>query len=219
MEEGAHVWLRSDTSAWGWIPALLSRKWHTLDVKSQTEMTHLTFVQDQDVTGKDAAAADADADHHHARDWEVTLVLESQVLLQSVELDDVKMRNLVELDVHTDTNDVNHNSHNGGGGSSSSSYSSGTRRKVVAGGVDDLIELMHLHEPAILHSLRLRYEQDVIYTATGPILIAINPFKAMPDLYSKEVCMYVVGYDCLLVLLFIHPYAIPFYYFYSCHCE
>lgn len=47
----------------------------------------------------------------------------------------------------------------------------------MAGGVDDLIGLTHLHEPAILHALRLRYDADIIYTSTGPILLAINPFK------------------------------------------
>jgi myosin-5 len=56
---------------------------------------------------------------------------------------------------------------------------------TVVGGVDDLIGLTHLHEPAILHALRLRYDADIIYTATGPILIAVNPFKPM-GLYSDE---------------------------------
>ena len=52
---------------------------------------------------------------------------------------------------------------------------------------DDLIGLAHLHEPAILHALRLRYDDDVIYTSTGPILIAINPFKKMNRLYGEKV--------------------------------
>ena len=56
---------------------------------------------------------------------------------------------------------------------------------TVVGGVNDLIGLTHLHEPAILHALRLRYDADIIYTATGPILIAVNPFKPM-GLYSDE---------------------------------
>lgn len=51
----------------------------------------------------------------------------------------------------------------------------------------DLIGLTHLHEPAILHALRLRYDSDIIYTATGPILIAVNPFKGMEYLYSDEI--------------------------------
>lgn len=46
--------------------------------------------------------------------------------------------------------------------------------------VDDLIVLTHLHEPAILYSLEERYNKDVIYTYTGPILLAINPFWRVP---------------------------------------
>ena len=50
--------------------------------------------------------------------------------------------------------------------------------------IEDLTVLTHLHEPEILHALRLRYELDIIYTATGPILLAMNPFKAIDELYS-----------------------------------
>ncbi|CAM9373494.1 unnamed protein product [Pylaiella littoralis] len=53
-------------------------------------------------------------------------------------------------------------------------------------GVDDLIVLTHLHEPAILYTLHQRYIEDVIYTYTGPILLAINPFWRVP-LYTNEI--------------------------------
>jgi hypothetical protein len=53
---------------------------------------------------------------------------------------------------------------------------------TVTGGVDDLIGLTHLHEPAILHAIRLRYDADIIYTSTGPILLAINPFKVSREI-------------------------------------
>ena len=53
--------------------------------------------------------------------------------------------------------------------------------------IDDLISLTHLHEPAILHSLEARFEKNVIYTSTGPILIAVNPFQRVPALYTREV--------------------------------
>eukprot|EP00965_Chrysotila_dentata_P258138 6213116-Pleurochrysis_carterae.AAC.1 len=45
--------------------------------------------------------------------------------------------------------------------------------------VDDLAQLEEVNEAVILHTLRARYESDVIYTAIGPILIAINPFKQL----------------------------------------
>lgn len=47
-------------------------------------------------------------------------------------------------------------------------------------GVNDLIVLTHLHEPAILFTLEERYMADIIYTYTGPILLAINPFWRVP---------------------------------------
>ena len=44
----------------------------------------------------------------------------------------------------------------------------------------NLIDLTHLHEPSVVHALRHRYQHckiDGIYTDTGPILLAVNPFK------------------------------------------
>lgn len=51
--------------------------------------------------------------------------------------------------------------------------------------VNDLTSLQNLHEPAILNALRERYMVDKIYTNTGPILIAINPYKSV-GIYSKD---------------------------------
>jgi myosin V len=54
-------------------------------------------------------------------------------------------------------------------------------------GVDnDLITLPHLHEPAILHSLSDRFFRGKIYTWTGPVLIAVNPFQRLA-LYTNEI--------------------------------
>ncbi|RHY77148.1 hypothetical protein DYB34_009470, partial [Aphanomyces astaci] len=50
-------------------------------------------------------------------------------------------------------------------------------------GVDDLTTLVHLHEPAILNTLRVRYRNDQIYTRAGTILVAVNPFQSL-DLYD-----------------------------------
>ena len=51
---------------------------------------------------------------------------------------------------------------------------------------NDLINLPHLHEPAILHSLSDRFFRGKIYTWTGPVLIAVNPFQRLP-LYTNEI--------------------------------
>lgn len=52
--------------------------------------------------------------------------------------------------------------------------------------VGDLINLIHLHEPAILRAVKERYDQNLIYTQTGPILLSINPFKET-NLYSDQI--------------------------------
>lgn len=53
--------------------------------------------------------------------------------------------------------------------------------------LDDLTQLTHLHEPAVLSSLQNRFDIDKIYTFTGPILIALNPFKSVRGLYDEDV--------------------------------
>jgi myosin-5 len=54
------------------------------------------------------------------------------------------------------------------------------------GGVDDMTKLAYLHEPGVLYNLASRYELDEIYTYTGNILIAINPFVKLPHLYNSH---------------------------------
>lgn len=46
--------------------------------------------------------------------------------------------------------------------------------------------LSYLNEPGVLWNLKVRYQQDDIYTYTGSILIAINPFTPMPHLYGTH---------------------------------
>uniref|UniRef100_A0ACD5W2M2 Uncharacterized protein n=1 Tax=Avena sativa TaxID=4498 RepID=A0ACD5W2M2_AVESA len=53
-------------------------------------------------------------------------------------------------------------------------------------GVDDMTRLSYLHEPGVLDNLAVRYAKNVIYTYTGNILIAINPFQRLPHLV--DVC-------------------------------
>lgn len=50
--------------------------------------------------------------------------------------------------------------------------------------VQDMVTLTYLNEPGVLWNLKVRYQQDDIYTYTGSILIAVNPFMAMPHLYG-----------------------------------
>ncbi|KAE8711631.1 Myosin-11 [Hibiscus syriacus] len=54
------------------------------------------------------------------------------------------------------------------------------------GGVDDMTKLSYLHEPGVLQNLKNRYELNEIYTYTGNILIAINPFQRLPHIYGSH---------------------------------
>ncbi|KAM4108743.1 hypothetical protein ACB094_03G068500 [Castanea mollissima] len=58
--------------------------------------------------------------------------------------------------------------------------------EAPAGGVDDMTKLSYLHEPGVLQNLKIRYELNEIYTYTGNILIAINPFQRLPHLYDAH---------------------------------
>nr|AAG49341.1 myosin subfamily VIII heavy chain [Petroselinum crispum] len=60
----------------------------------------------------------------------------------------------------------------------------------VLEGVDDLMELSYLNEPSVLYNLEYRYSHDLIYSMSGPVLIATNPFKNV-ELYGND---YVTAY-------------------------
>ncbi|KAG0749384.1 hypothetical protein G6F57_001396 [Rhizopus arrhizus] len=52
--------------------------------------------------------------------------------------------------------------------------------------IDDLTNLTYLNEPSVLDTIRTRYLQRNIYTYSGIVLIAANPFARVP-LYDPEV--------------------------------
>ncbi|QDZ18398.1 myosin [Chloropicon primus] len=51
---------------------------------------------------------------------------------------------------------------------------------------DDLIKLNKLEEGFIVGSLRERYNRDVIYTYVGTVLISVNPYHVIDDLYTPS---------------------------------
>lgn len=54
------------------------------------------------------------------------------------------------------------------------------------GGVDDMTKLTYLSEPGVLYNIARRYALNEIYTYTGSILIAVNPFTKLPHLYNAH---------------------------------
>ncbi|KAL2556956.1 Myosin-6 [Forsythia ovata] len=73
-------------------------------------------------------------------------------------------------------------------------------------GVDDMTKLAYLHEPGVLHNLKTRYDINEIYTYTGNILIAVNPFQKLPHLYDSHMMAQYKG--AAFGELSPHPFAV-----------
>ncbi|KAF5930549.1 hypothetical protein HYC85_031422 [Camellia sinensis] len=73
-------------------------------------------------------------------------------------------------------------------------------------GVDDMTRLAYLHEPGVLYNLKSRYDINEIYTYTGNILIAVNPFRRLPHLYDNHMMAQYKG--AAFGELSPHPFAV-----------
>jgi len=51
---------------------------------------------------------------------------------------------------------------------------------------EDMVNLPYLHEAAILYNLKNRHAKEKPYTRTGDIVVAMNPYKWYPDLYTEK---------------------------------
>ena len=176
MEVGAHVWLRREDSHWGWVPAIVTNKEPV--AAPGVELMKLTLKDDPNIEVTMPPPVNSERNvrtmYNEHESFEEVIVVDPEQL-KTADHDDIKLRNLPT-------------SYQLSGEDQEAGVIASPSTKVdssIVGGVDDLIELTHLHEPAILHALRLRYDADIIYTSTGPILIAVNPFKPMA-LYSDQ---------------------------------
>ena len=50
--------------------------------------------------------------------------------------------------------------------------------------IDNMVEMEELSEAAILHNLRIRFDENIIYTNISSILVSLNPFK-MINIYGS----------------------------------
>ena len=61
---------------------------------------------------------------------------------------------------------------------------------------DDLISLAEVHEASILNAIRVKFLEKCIYTSCGTVLMVVNPFTKIENLYGPE-----------KVILYRNPYA------------
>lgn len=66
--------------------------------------------------------------------------------------------------------------------------------------------MVHLDDANILDNMRRRFEQDIIYTYTAGVLLAVNPYKKLDSLYTQEKMFEYRGKQPSAMAP--HPYAI-----------
>ncbi|KAM9807603.1 unconventional myosin-Va-like [Neosynchiropus ocellatus] len=61
------------------------------------------------------------------------------------------------------------------------------RNPNILVGENDLTTLSYLHEPAVLHNIRVRFiDSKLIYTYCGIVLVAVNPYENLP-IYEADI--------------------------------
>ncbi|KAL7403896.1 hypothetical protein ABVT39_006572 [Epinephelus coioides] len=68
----------------------------------------------------------------------------------------------------------------------------GHRVKRWAEGMEDMTQLPELNETTVLMNLKKRYDQELIYTYIGSILVSVNPYKLL-NVYGTDMVLQYAG--------------------------
>nr|XP_019958182.1 PREDICTED: unconventional myosin-XV-like [Paralichthys olivaceus] len=68
----------------------------------------------------------------------------------------------------------------------------GHRVKNWAEGMEDMTQLPELNETTVLMNLKKRYDQELVYTYIGSILVSVNPYKLL-NVYGTDVVLQYEG--------------------------
>ncbi|KAI5962278.1 MYO2 [Candida pseudojiufengensis] len=67
------------------------------------------------------------------------------------------------------------------------------RNPPILESTEDLTSLSYLNEPAVLQTIKIRYSLLNIYTYSGIVLIATNPFQKVEQLYTQDIVQNYAG--------------------------
>ncbi|KAM8771614.1 unconventional myosin-XV [Acanthopagrus schlegelii] len=68
----------------------------------------------------------------------------------------------------------------------------GHRVKRWAEGMEDMTQLPELNETTVLMNLKKRYDQELVYTYIGSILVSVNPYKLL-NIYGTDMVLQYAG--------------------------
>lgn len=58
--------------------------------------------------------------------------------------------------------------------------------KMSEAGIDDMVDIDELNPATLLFNMAQMYKRYDIFVYVGPILLVMNPFKALPDRHTEE---------------------------------
>ncbi|XP_028311141.1 unconventional myosin-XV isoform X2 [Gouania willdenowi] len=66
------------------------------------------------------------------------------------------------------------------------------RERREEDGIEDMTQLDEMHEGAVLHNMRKRFDRELIYTYIGSILVSVNPYK-LYNIYGTDMVLLYKG--------------------------